>query len=80
MELEDHDHAKDVQDPTGGIPKTNSGENLEKIEKIEEDEVKKEKENNNINNNNEEENKKKEIKELETQIERYKSILIENDK
>ena len=80
MQLEDHDHVQNVQDPIGSISKANSCENLEKIEKIEVDEEKNEKENNNINNNNEEENKKKEIKELETQIERYKSILIENDK
>lgn len=54
----------------------------ENNETLKEKENENEKENNiNMNMNIEEEkNKKKEIKELETQIDRYKSILIENEK
>ena len=43
-------------------------------------EMEKEKENNMNMNIEDDKNKKKEIKELETQIDRYKSILIENEK
>ena len=69
------------------------GNNNMGIEKEEKEEIKKEEINkdemnqkdkndktNNDNNDIDDQNKKKDIKELETQINRYKSILIENDK
>ena len=57
-------------------------ENEEKKEenKIEKEEEKNQQENNNKTDEDNELNKKKEIQELETQIEKYKSILTENDK
>ena len=55
---------------------SNNDQNEQNNENLEE----KEKENNMNMNIEEDKNKKKEIKELETQIDRYKSILIENEK
>ena len=55
-------------------------QNNENNENLEEMEKEKEKENNMNINIEDDKNKKKEIKELETQIDRYKSILIENEK
>ena len=55
---------------------SNNNQNEQNNENLEE----KEKENNMNMNIEEDKNKKKEIKELETQIDRYKSILIENEK
>ena len=70
--------------------KGNNNMEIEKEEKNEKEEIKIEEEEKNqkdkkeiIKNDNnviDEQNKKKDIKELETQIDRYKSILIENDK
>jgi len=55
---------------------SNNDQNEQNNENLEE----KEKENNMNMNIEDDKNKKKEIKELETQIDRYKSILIENEK
>ena len=70
--------------------KGNNNMEIDKNEKNEKEEIKIEEEEKNqkdkkeiIKNDNnvtDEQNKKKDIKELETQIDRYKSILIENDK